>query len=219
MLLEYYKKNQIIKSNDHGLTNKQKLFCEEFVKTGNKTQSYLKAYGGNYRNANVSVIKLLVKTSIKKYISKLKTIARKNDNSIMEVTEALKLLSQHARGKTQEEVIQTVGIGDGYSEIVKTKKQISNKDQITALKEVTKRDIDIKNLQYKMYVDDKKYKLEEKKLEQGQKNININHNTENTEKENYKDWIQNLSDEKIKVLFENIDNMDKEEITKLLQEK
>lgn len=50
------------------LTVKQKLRCEEFMKTWNATQSYIKVYDVNEKQANVSWPRMLVNEGIMNYI-------------------------------------------------------------------------------------------------------------------------------------------------------
>ncbi|WP_282804678.1 terminase small subunit [Clostridium tetani] len=53
------------------LTDKQKLFCREFLKCGNATEAYLKAYKCTPKTANSNGSKLLNNDKIKAYIDEL----------------------------------------------------------------------------------------------------------------------------------------------------
>ena len=53
------------------LTQKQKLFADEYVLTGNATQSYLKVYKCKISTADANSSVLLGNTRIKEYIEKL----------------------------------------------------------------------------------------------------------------------------------------------------
>lgn len=55
------------------LTDKQQLFCIYYLKYFNATKAYQKAYGCDYLTANVNGPRLLVNTSIKQQIEKLKS--------------------------------------------------------------------------------------------------------------------------------------------------
>ena len=72
------------------LTVSQKLFCEEYSKTGNGLQSYLKAYTTCKKDetAKTNASRLLSYANIKKYIKELGE-ASKNDSiaSIIEIKE------------------------------------------------------------------------------------------------------------------------------------
>lgn len=59
------------------LNEKQKLFCVFYVQTFNATQSYLKAFGGNYDSASVFGYRLLRNDKIQAEIAKLKEETRK----------------------------------------------------------------------------------------------------------------------------------------------
>lgn len=58
------------------LTDKQSLFCLYYSKSFNATQSYLKAYGCDWKTANANGPRLLVKASVKKEINQLQEIKR-----------------------------------------------------------------------------------------------------------------------------------------------
>lgn len=53
------------------LTDKQKLFCREYIKSGNATESYLKAYKCTAKTANSNGCKALNNPNIKAYIDEL----------------------------------------------------------------------------------------------------------------------------------------------------
>lgn len=59
---------------DDGLTEKQRLFCQLYVRNFNATQAYLKAYQCSYNVANVEGYNHLVKPSIRNEIQRLKDI-------------------------------------------------------------------------------------------------------------------------------------------------
>jgi len=60
-----------------GLTEKQLLFCQYFVRSLNKTQSYMKAYGCSYATANTEGPALLTNPRIREEIKRLKEIKHK----------------------------------------------------------------------------------------------------------------------------------------------
>lgn len=72
------------------LTEKQRRFADEYIKSGNATQSAVKAgYSERYANTNAS--KLLQNTTIKYYIDGvLEEMASKR---IMQASEAMELLT------------------------------------------------------------------------------------------------------------------------------
>lgn len=80
------------------LTVKQKKFADEYIKTGNATQSAISA-GYKKKAAYKTGAENLKKPQIKEYIeSKMKDI---EDSKIMSAKEALELLSDIAKGKTR----------------------------------------------------------------------------------------------------------------------
>lgn len=58
--------------NNPDLTDKQRLFCLQYVRCFNATKAYQKAYGCSYAAANVEGCKLLAKPSVKEEIRRLK---------------------------------------------------------------------------------------------------------------------------------------------------
>lgn len=114
------------------LTTKQKKFADEFIKTGNATQSY-KVAGYSVRSDNAASVeghKLLRNPKVKNYINeKMKEIENKQ---IAKAEEVLKHLTTAMRGEIKEEVVVTENIGDYESRARIIKKQISAKDRIKA---------------------------------------------------------------------------------------
>lgn len=82
-----------------GLTVRQKKFCDEYLKNGNATQSYIKAgYSASEDVAAVNSHKLLRNTKIKTYIAQKQE--KIEDESIMSIQEAQKFLTDIAKNKT-----------------------------------------------------------------------------------------------------------------------
>ena len=118
------------------LNVRQKAFCEYYVECGNATEAAKKA-GYSEKTAYSIGQRLLKKVEIKNYIKAL--MDNKLSANILNANEVLSLLSDIARGKTNEEVITTVGVGDGVSEIKKVEKRVSEKDRLKALELLGKR--------------------------------------------------------------------------------
>ncbi|WP_312065608.1 terminase small subunit [Leuconostoc lactis] len=113
------------------LTPKQKKFADEYIKTGNATQSAIEA-GYSKKTAAVIGAENLIKPNIKSYIAeRMDKIA---SNRVMGYTEAVELLTSIARGELMETVV--VGTMDG---VEKVEKEADIKTRITALKEILKR--------------------------------------------------------------------------------
>lgn len=115
---------------DVRMTAKQKRFCEEFVKTGNATQSAIKA-GYSEKTANEQGARLLAKVSIKSYIQSLQ--AEIKTENIINAREMQEVLTSIILKQSEEDVIVVEGCGDGISEAVTKKKTASNADRIKAI--------------------------------------------------------------------------------------
>ncbi len=88
------------------MTPKQRKFCDEYIKTGNATQSAINA-GYSQKTARAIGAENLTKPDIKKYIdSKLKDIS---NNAIATAEETLTILTQILRGEHTEQVITAEG--------------------------------------------------------------------------------------------------------------
>ncbi|MCT3099513.1 terminase small subunit [Lactococcus lactis] len=88
------------------MTPKQQKFCDEYIKTGNATQSAINA-GYSKKTAYKIGAENLRKPQIKKYIdSKLKDIS---NNAIATAEETLAILTKIVRGEHTEQVITAEG--------------------------------------------------------------------------------------------------------------
>lgn len=113
------------------LTVKQKKFADEYIKSGNATQSAIKA-GYSKKTAGVIGTENLIKPNIKSYIDeRLKKI---ESAKIMDAQEALQLLTSIARGEEKETVISSTPSG-----VYETEKEADIKTRIVAVKEILKR--------------------------------------------------------------------------------
>lgn len=86
------------------MTEKQKLFCDEYLTDLNATQAAIRAgYSEKYAHTNAN--KLLQNTTIKEYIKK--RLAEKEDALIAKQDEVLKTLTRIMRREEQEAVVVT----------------------------------------------------------------------------------------------------------------
>jgi phage terminase small subunit len=113
------------------LTPKQKKFADEYIKTGNATQSAIEA-GYSKKYANTNAPKLLQNTTLKQYIEKC--MAEIASNSVMSYTEAVELLTSIARGEEKDTVVVATPVS-----VEKVEKEADLKTRISALKEILKR--------------------------------------------------------------------------------
>ncbi|WP_238990120.1 terminase small subunit [Streptococcus uberis] len=120
------------------LTLKQKRFADEYIITGNATESAIKAgYSKKYANTNAS--KLLQNTTIKKYIDERLEIL--DSEKIADQKEVLQYLSAVMRGEHKEKTL--ISIGEFGQEIVDI--DVGAKDRIKAAELLGKR--------YKLFTD------------------------------------------------------------------
>lgn len=116
------------------LTIKQKKFADEYIISGNATQSYLKVYAKQSRaSAEANARKLLANHSVKIYVEeRLKEL---DDKAIAKQEEVLKYLTSVMRGEEQEQVLY--GMGEGIQG--KTHIDVGAKDRIKAAELLGKR--------------------------------------------------------------------------------
>lgn len=113
------------------LTPKQQKFADEYIKTGNATQSAIEA-GYSKKTAQVIGAENLTKPMIKSYIAE--RMDKMASERVMSYTEAVELLTSIARG----ELIETVVVGTmAGAETVE--KEADIKTRLAALKEILKR--------------------------------------------------------------------------------
>ncbi len=113
------------------LTVKQKKFADEYIKSGNATQSAIKA-GYSKKTAYQCGAENLRKPQIKKYIER--RMEEIESERIMSATEAVQLLTSIARGEVKETVVVATPVG-----VEKAEKEADLKTRISATKEILKR--------------------------------------------------------------------------------
>ncbi|MDN7014445.1 terminase small subunit [Lactiplantibacillus plantarum] len=113
------------------LTPKQQRFADEYIESGKKEESAIKA-GYKSRSAHSIATENLQKPAIKSYIDeRMAEIASKR---IMNATEAVELLTRIARGEEKETVISSTPEG-----VYESQKEADLKTRISAVKEILKR--------------------------------------------------------------------------------
>lgn len=113
------------------LTEKQKRFADEYIKSGNATQAAIKA-GYSQKTAKVAGYENLTKPYLKNYIDeRMRTI---ENNRIMTAKEAVEFLTSVVRGDVKETVV--IGTPMGAEEV---EKEPDVKTRISAAKEILKR--------------------------------------------------------------------------------
>lgn len=118
------------------LTLKQKRFADEYIISGNATQSAIKA-GYSKKTAGVIAVENLEKPNIKAYIDeRLKEL---DDKAIAKQEEVLQYLTAVMRGQSESAVVVIEGLGEGLSEARLINKTPDEKDRIKAAELLGKR--------------------------------------------------------------------------------
>ncbi|WP_273707247.1 terminase small subunit [Leuconostoc mesenteroides] len=154
------------------LTPKQKRFADEYIKTGNATQSAIEA-GYSKKTAAVIATENLIKPNIKAYIERcMAEIASKR---VMSYTEAVELLTSIARGEEKETVVVATPVS-----VEKVEKEADLKTRISALKEILKRypnnDKLIEQQIRKLSAEADVAQIQAKRMADGEQNSNVNVN-------------------------------------------
>lgn len=116
----------------YGLTMKQRIFVNEYIKTGNIFNSAVKAgYSKNYAKSNAT--KLLANNSVQTYMAaQMAKLDKKNIATQEEILERLTLI---ARGEVSDETLKLDALG-GQSI---TELRVATKEQLKALELLGKR--------------------------------------------------------------------------------
>lgn len=113
------------------LTEKQKRFADEYIKSGNATESArLAGYSENYAKSQSA--KMLVNVGVKSYIDKV--LKELDSKRIMGAKEALELLTAIARGEIEETIFMSSPVG-----VVEVTKKADINQRKDATKEILKR--------------------------------------------------------------------------------
>lgn len=118
------------------LTEKQKIFCDEYIISLNATQAAIKA-GYAEKTAYAIGAENLRKPKIQSYISE--RMEQKESSLIATQDEVLQYLTSVLRGESQTTDTVLVGIGDGYQEVQEVEKKPSEKDRLKAAELLGKR--------------------------------------------------------------------------------
>lgn len=118
------------------LTQKQRLFADEYIKSGNATQSYIKA-GYSVKSekvAGVNATRMLGNDRVKSYIDA--KMAEIESHKIADAKEAMQAITAIARGETTETQAQLNPITGNWE---KTEVPADLKTRLTAWREMLKR--------------------------------------------------------------------------------
>ena len=121
------------------MTEKQKIFADEYLIDLNATRAYRTAYPNCKKNssADAAARKLLGNTRIQQSINeRLEELQSKRVANVQEVMEHLTAV---LRGEIREETVVVEGIGDGCSEARIVEKQVGARDRLKAAELLGKR--------------------------------------------------------------------------------
>ena len=121
------------------LNDKQKAFADYYIESLNATESYKRAYECSYNTARTNGARLLTNANIKNYIDEVMSV--KDESRIASQDEILQILTDIARGITEEEVVQFSQLG----EELRTTRKPTIKDRMKASELLGKR--------YRLFVD------------------------------------------------------------------
>jgi phage terminase small subunit len=122
------------------LNDKQKAFADYYIESLNATESYKRAYEvENQRTAESAGSRMLSNVEVKKYIDEV--MSAKDESRIASQDEILQILTDIARGVTEEEVVQFSQLG----EELRTTRKPTIKDRMKASELLGKR--------YRLFID------------------------------------------------------------------
>jgi|SRR5699024_7526939 len=161
------------------LTEKQRRFADEYVRTGNITQSYLNAYHNikNEKTASANGSRLLGNAKVKAYVDE--RLEKLKKDSIAEQDEVLQFYSSVLRAEELEEVVLSSPLG-----VEKVMKKPDIKDRQRAGEELMKR-----------YTLGNNQKLKDELLEAQIKKLLKEIETENTVEDKLKEYFDRLDGE------------------------
>lgn len=121
------------------LTEKQKLFCENYLMTMNAVDAYLAVYKNckSRDNASKHASRLLALPHIRAYVDTC--LEKAHSNKVADIQEVMEYLTSVMRGKTKAEEVMVVGTGEGCSEPCKVLKAPSEKERLKAAELIGKR--------------------------------------------------------------------------------
>ena len=121
------------------LTEKQKLFCENYLTTMNAVDAYLAVYKNckSQDNASKHASRLLALPHIRAYVDTC--LEKAHSNKVADIQEVMEYLTSVMRGETSAEEVMVVGTGEGCSEPCKVSKAPSEKERLKAAELIGKR--------------------------------------------------------------------------------
>ena len=121
------------------MTEKQKLFADEYLIDLNATRAYRAAYPSVKKDetARANASRLLTNANVKKYVDdRLEEI---HNEKTADAQEVMEYLTAVLRGESTSEEIVVEGLGDGVSKARTMEKRPSEKDRLKAAELLGKR--------------------------------------------------------------------------------
>ena len=114
------------------MTEKQKIFADEYMIDLNATRAYKVAYPTVKKDevARANASRLLTNANVKKYISG--QMEKIHDKRIADAQEVMEYLTAVLRGESTGQEIVVEGVGDGMSEARTMEKKPSEKEKLKA---------------------------------------------------------------------------------------
>lgn len=121
------------------MTEKQKIFVDEYLIDLNATRAYRVAYPSVKKDeaARANASRLLTNANVKKYISD--QLEKIHNQKTADAQEVIEYLTSVLRGESTSQEIVVEGIGDGMSEARIMEKGPSEKDRLRAAELLGKR--------------------------------------------------------------------------------
>lgn len=121
------------------MTEKQKIFADEYLIDLNATRAYRVAYPSVKKDevARANASRLLTNANVKKYISE--QMEKIHNEKTADAQEVIEYLTSVLRGESTAQEIVVEGIGDGMSEARTMEKKPSEKERLKAAELLGKR--------------------------------------------------------------------------------
>ena len=121
------------------MTNKQRMFADEYLVNGlNATQAYKAVYKNVKKDetARAAGSRLLANVNVKAYVDE--QLEKIHDEKTADLKEVLEFHTSVLRGEEETEALMIIGIGEGCSEVTRVQKKPEINDRQRSAAEITK---------------------------------------------------------------------------------
>lgn len=121
------------------MTEKQKIFCDEYLKDLNATRAYKVAYPNIKKDevARANGSRLLTNANVKNYIDE--QLQEFHNERTADAQEVMEYLTSVLRGESKSEIVVIEGCGDGMSSAKRMEKSPDEKERLKAAELLGKR--------------------------------------------------------------------------------